>query len=216
MQPIGFGNLKKKFSSGVEFKNGIEFRDGKRFLHFMDQVVAEGVLPGEQEPREYFYNLRFLEDFPQIEHWAFGDAWTQRIKIGRPKRRDDELEGWVYFGDDDSRSLYIITRAYDPYPVRAVAPGEDFSYPPYVWAPLPPLFDVSLNFPLRLIVARAVLAALDDNWPYDQWQVVTSVVEREHVRDVIVPDVALAYGFRLRNTPLDLRQALCDFQGLRA
>jgi len=159
--------------------------------------------------------LRFLEDFPAISHWAFGDAWTQRLMVKRPKRdNEDELSGWVCFGDEESRAVYVITRAWDVYPVRAIGPGEAFSTPPWVQAPLPPLFDVPLNIPLRLIVARAVLAALDDNWPYDRWQVVTSLVERGQVPDVLASDVAVTCGFRLRGVPLDLRQALCEFQGL--
>lgn len=220
MQPplIGFGNLKKKFASGVEFRNGIEFcEDGKRRLHFQEQVIAEGVLPGDFEPRDYFYNLRFLDDFPAIQHWAFGDAWTQRIKVLRPKRDSaDTLTGFICFGDDDTLAPYVIERAYDWYPMRAYPLDETPPTPPWLQIPLPPLFDIAINLPLRLILARAVLAALDDNWPYDQWRFVTSIVEREHVPDVIVPDVAIAYGFRLRGIPLDLRQALCDFQGLRA
>ena len=207
---IGFGNLKKNSP------NGIEFRDGKRTLYFQGQAVAHGQMAGEFAPRDYFYNLRFLDDFPAIPHWAFGDAWTQRLKIERPKRdNEDELSGWVYFGDEDSKAVYVITRAWDIYPVRAVEPGEPFSRPPWVQAPLPPLFNEPLNIPLRLIVARAVLAALDDNWPYDQWQLVTSLVEREHVPQVLASDVAITYGFRLRGVPMDLRQALCEFQGLR-
>jgi hypothetical protein len=211
METIGFGNLKKTSP------NGIEFQDGKRTLYFQGQAVAQGKLKGKFEPRNYFYNLRFLDDFPQIGLWAFGDAWTQRLKVGRPKMdNEDELSGVVYFGDEDSKAVYVISRAYDVYPVRAIDPGESFSTPPWVQAPLPPLFDVGLNIPLRLIVARAVLSALDDNWPYDQWQVVTSVLERGQVPEVLASDVALTYGFRLRGVPMDLRQALCEFQGLRS
>jgi len=211
METIGFGNLKKTSP------NGIEFQDGKRTLYFQGQAVAQGKLGGSFAPRDYFYNLRFLDDFPHIALWAFGDAWTQRLKVGRPKvDNEDELSGLVYFGDEDSKAVYVISRAYDVYPVRAIDPGESFSTPPWVQAPLPPLFDVGLNIPLRLIVARAVLAALDDNWPYDQWQVVTSVLERGQVPEVLASDVALTYGFRLRGVPMDLRQALCEFQGLRS
>jgi len=128
---------------------------------------------------------------------------------------EDDLSGVVYFGNEDSKAVYVISRAYDVYPVRAIDPGESFSTPPWVQAPLPPLFNEPLNIPLQLIVARAVLAALDDNWPYDQWQLVTSLVEREHVPQVLASDVAITYGFRLRGVPMDLRQALCEFQGLR-
>lgn len=210
METIGFGNLRK------DNLNGIEFQDGTRVLYFQGKVVARGALKDTLAPRDYFYHLRFLDDFPQVRLWAFGDAWTQRIKVEKPKRSGDELSGWVCFGSDDERGFYSIERAYDPYPPRALAPGEQWIFPPWVNAPLPPRFDVPLNLPLQLIVARAVTAALDDNWPYDQWLTVTSTLERDQVPHVLAQDVALSYGFRLRGVPLDLRQALCDYQGLRA
>lgn len=210
METIGFGNLKK------DAPNGIEFQNGKRTLFFQGQTVAEGALAERFEPRGYFYHLRFLDDFPQVRLWAFGDAWTQRILVERPRRDGDELSGWVRFGSDDERGFYVIERAYDRYPPAALALNEPRIFPPWVQAPLPPRFDIPANIPLRLIVARAVTAALDDNWPYDQWMNVTSVLEREQVPHVLTQDIALTFGFRLKGYAVDLRQALCEAQGLRA
>ena len=205
---FGFAQLEKD-------GNGIAFQDGKRVLLLRGQVVAEGAWRESADPRDYFYHLRFLDDFPQITHWAFGDAWTGPIRIERPRRTDaDTLEGLVYFGDEDDFGVYRIERAYDS-PVRAVDVSEQRLPPPWVTAPLPRLFDVPLNLPLRLIVARAVTAALDDNWPYGQWHTVSSAVEREHVPQVLTQDVGATYGFRLKGIPTDLREALCVLQGLR-
>lgn len=204
---IGFGQLKK------DTPNGITFENGRRRLYLRDQVLAEGQLPGDFTPWDYFYNLRFLQDFPGITHWAFGDAWTQRLKITRPKRRGDQLEGWVFFGDEEQRGLYIIERAFDQYPL-AQAPDEMRLPPPWVTTPLPPLFDVPLNIPLRLIVAKAVTAALDDDWPYDQWELVTSALAPEEVPQVFVTDIGI-FGFRVRGLDTDLRRALCTLQGIR-
>jgi len=211
METIGFGNLKQ------DAPNGIAFRGGQRALYFGGQVVGTGVLGGEFDPYDYFYHLRFLEDFPAVRWWAFGDAWTQRIMV-KPSRGEgaDILTGLVHFGDEEDAGLYVIERAYDPYPPRALAPGEQWIFPPWVQAPLPGSFDAALNLPLRLLVARAVTAALDDNWPYDQWMTVTSVLDRIQAPQVITADVGLAYGFRIKGLPTDLRQALCELQGLRA
>lgn len=210
METIGFGNLRKNAVNGIEFQNG------RRWLVFQGQVAAEGALAERFEPRDYFYHLRFLDDFPQVRLWAFGDAWTQRIMV-RPPRREgaDTLTGLVHFGNEEGSGMYVIERAYDMYP-RAIEPGEQPMFPPWVNAPLPPRFDLPANIPLRLIVARAVTAALDDNWPYDQWVNVTSVLEREQVPHVLTQDIALAFGFRLKGYAVDLRQALCEAQGLRA
>ncbi len=208
MNRIGFAHLEKD-------GNGIAFQNGKRMLLLRGQVVAEGALRKRTDPRDYFYHLRFLNDFPQITHWAFGDAWTGPIRVERPHRRGaDALEGRVYFGDEDDFGVYLIERAYDP-PVHAVDAGEQRLPLPWVTVPLPRLFDTPLNLPLRLIVARAVTAALDDNWPYDRWQAVSSVVESGHVPQVLTQDVGAAYGFRLKGVPTDLREALCVLQGLR-
>jgi hypothetical protein len=209
MQTIGFGNLLQNN------QNGIEFRDGKRLLYFQGRVVAEGALPEPLAPRDYFYHLRFLDDFPQVELWAFGDAWTQRIKIERPRQDGERLSGWVCFGNDDERGYYSIERAYDAYPPRALDALDNWIFPPWVTAPLPPRFDIPANLPLRLIVARAVTAALDDNWPYEQWLNVTSVLGRAQVPQVFVQDIATSYGFRLAGFSTDLRRALCEAQGLR-
>jgi len=211
MEPIGFGNVKKNTP------NGIEFSDGGRALYFQGKRIADGALREDISPRDYFYGLRFLDDFPQVASWAFGDAWTQRIMVRRPKRDSmDSMWGEVYFGDEENRGMYVIERAYDPYPPRPIDVGEDYLFPPWVQTPLPPRFNVTLNIPLQLVVARAVLSALDDNFPYEQWQFVTSVVEREHVPQVIVEDIALAYRFRIKALPLNLRLALCDLQSIGA
>lgn len=210
MDTIGFGNLKKSSL------NGIEFAHGRRLLYFQGQVAAEGVLKEAFQPRRYFYALRFLDDFPQVLWWAFGDAWTQRIMI-EPPRRDAAggLSGFIFFGDQASRGIYIIENAHDPYPPRAVEPGAH-GFPPWVHTPLPPLFDVPLNLPLRLVIARAVLGALSGDFPYHHWQTVTSVVERGHVPQILTTDLARDCGFRIKALPVDLRQALCELQGLRA
>ena len=198
-QRLGFGNLKKQSSNGIEFGP-----DGERCLYSKEKLVARGVLDEVPPPRDYFYNLRFLDDFPQVTHWAFGDAWTQQVLIHKPKAQDsDTLWGQIHFASEEDTGVYVIERSYETPPA------------PYITVPMPAQFDVSINFPLKLVLARLLLQALDDNAVYDRWYFVTSLVESKDVPTVLVKDVRTTYGFRFKNTPVDLRSALCDWQGLR-
>ncbi|RME48501.1 MAG: hypothetical protein D6796_06180 [Caldilineae bacterium] len=204
MELIGFGNLKNEYYP----RNGIAFApDGGRQLFFEGQAVAQGVLPGtfrdKVQVRDYFYNLRFLEDFPQVTHWAFGDAWTQQVLIHRPKKDGDALWGMMHFASEEDTGQYVIERSFEMPPA------------PYITVPMPTNFSVPINFPLKLVLAQLLLQALDDNAAYDRWYFVTSLVERGDVPKVLPTDIRTAYGFRFKNTPTDLRAALCDWQGLR-
>ncbi len=202
MDIIGFGNLRNEHFPN----NGIQFTpQGGRELYFEGRAVARGVLPGPFERRAYFYDLRFLDDFPQVTHWAFGDAWTQQVMLRRPKTQEGEaLYGLMHFASGEDTGQYVVERSYETPPA------------PCITVPMPSLFDVPINFPLKLALAQLILQALDDNAAYDRWYVVTSLVERADVPAVLPADIRTACGFRFKNTPTDLRAALCDWQGLRA
>ncbi len=204
---LGFANLKKNGSNGIVF-------DGKiRRMFVMGQEVAQGVLNEEISPREYFYHLRFLEDFPEVTHWAFGDAWTQRIRLDAPfSVKQDEVMGQIYFASEEDRGVYIIERGYEV--ARSRIDPNSWYHTPVVHVPLPSYNNSTLNLPLRLLLAKAAVDALNDDWPYGTWEVVTSVVEANAVPDVIVEDLPGTYGFRLKGFKPNLRDALCDLQGL--
>ncbi len=186
-------------------KNGIRFRpDGGRDLVVEGRAVDQGMLPNAILPRAYFYHLRFLDDFPQVTHWAFGDAWTQRVKIAPPRHRSGVWDGLMYFASDEDAGAYVVERSYETPPA------------PYVTVPMPTHFRVPINFGLKVALARMLLAALDDDLPYDRWHTVTSLVRCADVPRVLAQDVRTAWGFRFKNTPTDLRRTLCEWQGLRA
>jgi hypothetical protein len=186
--------------------NGILFaEDGTRTLWMKDQQIATGTLSKQIDLHDYFYNLRFLDDFSEITHWAFGDAWTQKILLKRPRQMHTELVGHLLFGSEDDLGTYIIERNYEDVLKRA----------PLVQTPLPGLFNVPLNLPLRIVIAKMVLAALDDDLPYEQWHFVTSLLPREEVAEVFTEDIAGTYGFRIKGVANNLRQALCELQGIR-
>ncbi len=200
MEIYAFANLLNKHYP----KNGIRFQpDGVRVLVVEGQDIARGALPGSIPQRDYFYNLRFLDDFPQVTHWAFGDAWTQRVKIAPPRYRAHEWDGFMYFASEEDAGMYVVEQSFETPPA------------PYITLPMPDNFRVPINFGLKVTLARMLLAALDDDLPYDQWHIVTSLVERQDVPRVLAQDVRTTWGFIFRNTPTDLRQALCDWQGLR-
>lgn len=198
-EKLGFAHLKKNR------KNGILFEKDRRTLWFKDQRIATGVLPGRIDPHPYFYELRFLDDFSEITEWAFGSAWTQQVMIGQPKVSQGELLGKFYFASEDDRGIYIIEQGHEPL--------KKFS--PIIQTPLPSLFNHPLNIPLRIVIAQMLIAALDDEMPYDQWIPVTSLVRRDDVADLFVTDMVSTYGFQIKALGNDLRQALCDLQNIQ-
>jgi hypothetical protein len=186
--------------------NGILFaKDGTRTLWLNNEQIAQGILPEKITLRGYFYDLRFLDDFPQITHWAFGDAWTQKILLKKPRQMHTELVGNLLFGSEDDLGTYIIERSYEDMLKRA----------PLVQTPLPTLFNVPLNLPLRIVIAKMVLTALDDDLPYEQWHFVTSLLPREEVAKIFTEDMSGTHGFRIKGVANNLRQALCELQGIR-
>ncbi len=200
-QDLGFAQQKRPGK-----KHGITFDpDGTRKLWLADMQIATGVLPEQDDRYKYFYRLRFLDDFPEITHWAIGSAWTQRVMMQRPEQvESDELRGRIYFASEDDLGIYRIERSYETLMSNA----------PIVHAPLPKLFPSALNIPLQIVIAQMVTKALDDDLPYNQWHTVTSVLLREEVADVISTDMISTYGFRFKTLPVDLRHALCELQGI--
>lgn len=208
LKGLGFANLKKNGHNGILFDGSI------RRMFVMGQEVARGILKEEVSPREYFYHLRFVEDFPEVTHWAFGDTWTQRVRLEAPFLvRQDEVIGKICFASEEDTGIYLIERGYEL--TRSRTDAHSWYPVPVVDVSLPRYNNNPLNLPLRLILAKAALDALDDAWPYGQWQFVSSLIEAQAVAKVIVEDLPGTYGFRLKGLDANLRAALCDMQGLR-
>ena len=199
---MGFAQIKKENkSSGILY----DPEDGTRTLWLNNKKIVQGILTDALAPHDYYYNLRFLDDFPDISDWAFGSAWTQKIMLTEPGQMHTELVGTLFFGSEDDQGTYIIERSYDDALKRA----------PLVQVPLPELFNSPLNLPLRIVIAKMILAALDDDLPYGQWHFATSLLPREEVAEVFRNDISGSYGFRIKGVANDLRQALCELQGIR-
>jgi hypothetical protein len=200
-EKLGFAQRKRDDKA-----NGILFaEDGARTLWLKNEQIAQGVLKDEFTLRDYYYNLHFLNDFPEITHWAFGSAWTQQILFRQPRPMHTELVGQVLFGNEDDQGTYIIEQSYEDALKRA----------PLVQTPLPTLFNTPLNLPLRIVIAKMALAALDDDLPYEQWHLATSLLPRAEVAGLFTENISGAFGFRIKGVANNLRQTLCELQGIR-
>ena len=95
---------------------------------------------------DFWYNLMFADLFPEVNAWWFRDAWTGHVRFSAPAAQQDDatLMGYVQFNDDEGMP-YTITEG-DPIQVNV---------------PMPLNFVQPVNFPLRVGLARHLLAMLN-------------------------------------------------------
>lgn len=173
------------------------------------ELVGEVELAVGTSRWEVWYKLLFCELFPQVTHWWFGSAWTQRVRLSgiAGTLADDSVTGLMQFvSEEQSATPWTVT------------PGS----PVRVYTPLPP-FDIHpLNFPLRLRLAQLVLDLIGGEIAADKWLVVTSLVTPPELAYYL----PLTSGGKLagENWQLDdprleagesLREIFCRLQGLR-
>lgn len=177
---------------------------------------------------EYWYNLEFVNSFPQVTHWWFGDAWTGIVRIWEPEAagRDPEsgapmLSGWIAFGSGSA----IDTDSADMDGVPALPWTVVLTNPPRVNIPLPPMSASLANLPLQLLLAEKVIEVLStlvertgylDGMPGDASPgievALTSLVNREELKRAFPTEFG---PWRLDRLPdLTPREALCRVQGL--
>ena len=95
---------------------------------------------------EFWHNLMFANLFPEVDAWWFRDGWTGQVRFSAPAVQQDDatLMGYVQFNDEEGMP-YTITEG-DPVLVNV---------------PMPLNFVQPVNYPLRLGLARALLATLN-------------------------------------------------------
>ena len=161
---------------------------------------------------DFWYNLEFARVFPQVSHWWFGSAWTQRVRVSAPTGilDDDTVTGLMQFVDDEQ-----------PGTLWTMTPSD----PVLIYTPMP-TFDVNpLNLPLRLRLAELVIAMLEGDIKSDEWQLVTSLVHRDELEARLPTDPAGTSTDTTsgRNWHLDdprfelnpsVREVFCTLQGL--
>ncbi len=151
-------------------------------------------------PYEFWHKLAFATCFPEISHWWFRSAWTQKVRLTRALGMADSETVWGYIQFIDPQQ---------PAQIWTVTQGER----PTIETPYPPQENQPINLPLRLALARLVAAVLCDDIVPNQWVVVTSLVSQTELSETFQTD-ALGYAYRLPGIETDLRSALCRLQGL--
>jgi hypothetical protein len=164
------------------------------------QVTVESAHTAKT-PFEFWYNLAFKDCFPEVTHWWFRSAWTQRVRLTQLQGElvDGSLWGLMQFIDGQTPGhMYTITEA-DP-PVIAV------SYPPNEVQPV--------NLPLRLALSRLVVGIVTGEVVPGQWNIVTSLVQRDDLKDIF-PTKTITGFWQLESIDSSLRQALCSLLGIK-
>lgn len=147
--------------------------------------------------------LVFVDVFPQVTHWWFHSAWTQRVRLTRAEGLLENSPATIYgymqfIAEDQPGQLWTITE-------RDV---------PVVETPYPPNEAKPVNLPLRLALARLVVATLSDDVITDQWLGITSLVQGGQLAQAL-PTQRDALPFRLAGIETDLRAAFCRLQGIQ-
>ncbi len=156
----------------------------------------------------FFESLAYRDLFPEVTHWWFGGAWTQRVAM-RPLKSLDahSVRLLARFGDaDDDRGALCEVWLRDR-PVEV-----EFSRLP--------LGQSFANLPLVIALSRLVIGVLYDESP-QTGAVISSLVPREAIGDVLSlePDIVDARtGRTWRVQPcgsMPLRTYALKAQGLR-
>jgi hypothetical protein len=178
---------------------GIQWQPGVVKLWENGQVTAEAAHT-TASPYEFWYGLAFAGCFPDVTHWWFRSAWTQRVRLTR-------LQGELADG-----SLWGLMQFIDEH-----TPGQMYTIsdtePPVIAVPYPPNVVHSVNLPLRIALSHLVVGIITGEVNPDQWKIVTSLVKREEL-DAVFPIPQVALPWQLEGIEISLRQALCDLQGL--
>jgi hypothetical protein len=182
--------------------SGIKWQPGVARLYERGEIAFEAEHQA-QSPYQFWHELVFVDAFPQVTHWWFHSAWTQRVRLTRAEglleNSPATIYGYMQFIDEDQPGqLWTITE-------RDV---------PVVETPYPPNEAKPVNLPLRLALARLVVATLTDDVITDQWLGITSLVQGEQLAQAL-PTRRDALPFRLAGIETDLRAAFCRLQGIQ-
>ncbi len=172
------------------------------------QIHEKGsvVLEAEHKTKsayEFWHELAFIEAFPEISHWWFHSAWTQRVRLtkaeGMLEQSPVTIYGYMQFIDEEQPpQMWTITE-------RDV---------PIIETPYPPNEVKPVNLPLRLALARLAVGTLTDDVVPDTWMGVTSLLTGE-LLPLALPTRIDAFPWRLAGIETNLREAFCRLQGIR-
>lgn len=162
-------NKEKTWRPGHVYHNGIrtgiQLTGNKALLWDGGRRVAEANWNGK--PWDFWYNLKFVELFPQVTHWWFQSAWTHQVRVSQPQGSDVQgIYGYIQFIDEESHGniWYYDDNTYSvPFPPFEAQPG---------------------NLPLQISLCRLVDAVRRGQLPANEWYTVTSLVGRDELEQV--------------------------------
>ena len=180
---------------------GIQWQSGMVKLWEGGQVTAEAVHE-TASPFEFWHSLAFADCFPEVTHWWFRSAWTQKVRLTSLQGLlpDGAAWGLIQFVDEQAPAgMYTFTETEPPvivvpYPINEVQP---------------------VNLPLRLALSRLVAGVISGEVIPDQWHIVTSLVKQD-VLIAVFPTTMNVLPWHLEGIELPLRDALCQLQGVKS
>lgn len=178
---------------------GIQWQPGMAKLWEGGKVTTEASHT-TQSPYEFWYNLTFKDCFPEVTHWWFRSAWTQKVRLTslQGQLADGTFWGLMQFIDEqNSGRIYTINDA----------------DPPVIAVPYPPNEDQPVNLPLRLALSRLVTGIFTGEVIFDRWMIITSLLAKDQIERAF-PIKQDANPWQMGGINMPLRDALCDLLGL--
>lgn len=179
---------------------GIQWQLGVAKLWESGQVTAKA-FHNSVSPYEFWHSLAFADCFPQVTHWWFRSAWTQKVRLTSLQGLlfDGAAWGLMQFMDEQTPAgMYTITE----------------TEPPVIAVPYPPNEVQPVNLPLRLALSRLVGGVITGHVSPGQWMIVTSLVRRDEL-EAALPTTMDALPWQLEGVDTPLRDALCWQQGVK-
>ncbi|MBN2044149.1 MAG: hypothetical protein JW757_03935 [Anaerolineales bacterium] len=179
---------------------GIQWQPGVVKLWEGGQVTAKAP-HSTQSPYEFWYNLAFKDSFPEVTHWWFRSAWTQKVRLTslQGQLADGAFWGLMQFIDEQSPAqMYTITE----------------TKLPIISVPYPPKEVQPINLPLRLALSCLIVGIAKEVFIPNQWYIITSLVHKCHLEKAF-PTRQDAIPCHIDGIGNPLRESLCRLQGIK-
>ncbi len=183
----------KRLGSGIEWQPGQVnlWENGVRVAQAAHQYSSA---------YQYFYHLAFAESFPDVTHWWFRSAWTQRVRLttAQGAMEGETVWGYMQFVDET-----VPARMW-------TATNTEL---PIIEVPYPPNEVHPVNLPLRLALSWLVVGILTEEVQPNAWLLATSLIPAGELQTTI-PVQQSELPFSLGGATESLRDTLCNLQGL--
>jgi hypothetical protein len=179
---------------------GIQWQPGVAKLWEGGQVTAEAA-HNTENPYEFWYSMAFANVFPEVSHWWFRSAWTQKVRL-------TSLQGLL--GDGSAWGLIQFVDEHTPAGMYTITDAD----PPVIAVPYPPNEFQPVNLPLRLALSRLVVGVVTGQMIPDQWVIITSLVRRDEL-EATFPTTQGVLPWHLDDIENSLRDTLCWLQRLQ-